>query len=143
MPRKPQEFEGHPVPFGDARKAGFLRAVCRDVVDGDTVDVFIDLGFHNYAYETLRLQGIDTPEIFRPKSEEERVRGNAAKDRVVELILYKPVMIRSYKGRSTFGRFVADVLVEADVDSPLVDFEINGHRWFGLAGILKVEGYEK
>lgn len=39
------------------------RAEVRQVVDGDTVDAVIDLGFYIKITERLRLEGLDTPEI--------------------------------------------------------------------------------
>jgi micrococcal nuclease len=44
------------------------------VVDGDTVDVVIDLGFYLYKKERVRLSGIDAPEI-RTRDSEEKVLG--------------------------------------------------------------------
>lgn len=46
------------------------------VVDGDTLDINLDLGFHVWKRERIRLYGIDTPEIFGPNATEE---GKAAK----------------------------------------------------------------
>ncbi|MHA2055084.1 MAG: thermonuclease family protein [Candidatus Hodarchaeales archaeon] len=40
------------------------------VVDGDTIVVNIDLGFHLYTEEYVRLAGVDTPEIFGKYAEE-------------------------------------------------------------------------
>ena len=40
------------------------------VVDGDTIVVNIDLGFHLYTEEYIRLAGVDTPEIFGRHAEE-------------------------------------------------------------------------
>ena len=49
------------------------------VVDGDTVDVNIDLGFGVWLHkERVRIQGIDTPES-RTRDKEEKVYGLAAK----------------------------------------------------------------
>ena len=56
------------------------------VVDGDTVDVDIDLGFGVWMHkERVRINGIDTPES-RTRDKEEKVFGLAAKDRVKELL---------------------------------------------------------
>ena len=44
------------------------------VVDGDTIDVTIDLGFDLYKKERVRVAGVDTPEK-RTKDEEEKVLG--------------------------------------------------------------------
>ena len=38
------------------------------VVDGDTMDVVIDLGFYVELRERVRLAGMDTPEIYRVKT---------------------------------------------------------------------------
>lgn len=55
------------------------------VVDGDTIDVTIDLGFSIYIKRRVRLQGINTPEV-RTRDLEEKERGLAASNRVVELL---------------------------------------------------------
>lgn len=53
------------------------------MVDGDTIDVLIDLGFYVELRERLRLEGIDTPEIYRvPKDSEEYKKGMVAKEYV-------------------------------------------------------------
>jgi micrococcal nuclease len=50
------------------------------VVDGDTIDVLIDLGFYVELRERVRFEGIDTPEIYRvPKDSEEYKKGMEAK----------------------------------------------------------------
>jgi len=59
-------------------KAKLLR-----VIDGDTIDCIIDLGFNVRIKERIRLKGIDTPET-RTKDLEEKKRGLAAKERVLE-----------------------------------------------------------
>ena len=56
------------------------------VIDGDTVDVDIDLGFGMWLRnERVRIHGIDTPES-RTRDLEEKKRGLAAKDRVIEIL---------------------------------------------------------
>ena len=47
------------------------------VVDGDTIDVTIDLGFDLYKKERVRIAGVDTPEK-RTRDKEEKVLGIAA-----------------------------------------------------------------
>ena len=61
-------------------KAKLLR-----IVDGDTVDVLIDVGFSTFKKERVRLYGINTPEC-RTRNLEEKKRGLAAKDRLEEII---------------------------------------------------------
>ena len=55
------------------------------VVDGDTVDANIDLGFDITIHKRIRLAGIDTPES-RTRDLEEKARGLAAKDKLIELL---------------------------------------------------------
>lgn len=52
------------------------------VVDGDTCDVLLDVGFHTYLQKRLRFLKIDTWEV----RGEERERGLIAKDRLIELL---------------------------------------------------------
>lgn len=84
------------------------RAKVTRVIDGHTVEVNTDLGFNIRHVMRVRLAGVDTPEIFRPKDEDERTRGKAAKRRVEELIADQWVAIKTGKGRS-FNRWNADV----------------------------------
>lgn len=119
--RKPADFEFHPASFAYARQIGCNRAFCHYVADGDTFDVFVDLGFNQYGYLTIRLHDFDTAEIFHPSSKAELAHGMAAKARVTELLLEKPCLIRSYKDAETFGRYVADVYYfpEPDLEKSL------------------------
>ena len=55
------------------------------VIDGDTIDVIIDLGFDIHFKQRIRLYGINTPET-RTRDLEEKKRGFAAKARLIELI---------------------------------------------------------
>ena len=60
-------------------------AVVERVVDGDTIDVIIDLGFKTWKKVRVRMEGINTPES-RTRDLEEKKRGLAAKDRLVEIL---------------------------------------------------------
>ena len=55
------------------------------VIDGDTVDANIDLGFEITIHKRIRLAGIDTPES-RTRDLEEKARGLASKDKLIELL---------------------------------------------------------
>ena len=55
------------------------------VIDGDTVDANIDLGFDITIHKRIRLAGIDTPES-RTRDFEEKARGLASKDKLIELL---------------------------------------------------------
>ena len=55
------------------------------VVDGDTVDAMIDLGFDTWVKKRIRFHGVDTWEC-RTKNLEEKKKGLAAKARTKELL---------------------------------------------------------
>ena len=103
--RKPAEFHAHWMPFPAAPE---YRAIIKHIVDGDTVDAYVDLGLYDYAYITVRVAGVDTPEV-NSGTAEDKERGRTAKARTSELVLGRPVMLRTYKDTQTFGRFVADI----------------------------------
>ena len=83
------------------------------VVDGDTIDVDIDLGFNiTLSNQRIRLQGVDTPES-RTRDLEEKKFGLLAKE-VVESYcsLDKPITLKTTKDeRGKFGRILGDFLV--------------------------------
>lgn len=86
------------------------------VIDGDTVDVDIDLGFGIILTdERVRIMGIDTPES-RTSDKIEKVFGLAAKDRLKELLGETAILItkddkhgEDMKGK--FGRVLGDFRV--------------------------------
>lgn len=142
--RKPAEFATHPAEYADAIKRGLFRAVVRHVVDGDTVDVLLDLGWYQYAYQCLRLAGIDTPEL-RGTAAPVRAAAYAARDRVAALVEQQPVLLRSHRQETTFGRFVADVFLPEPAgcaaEWPAAErLQIGALRWVSLTGILLGEG---
>ena len=61
------------------------RARLQRVVDGDTVDLVVDLGFSTFKAERFRLSGINAPES-RTKDLEEKTRGKAATKFLEELL---------------------------------------------------------
>ena len=86
------------------------RARVERVVDGDTVDMLVDLGFDVHVRERLRLYGVDTPET-RTRDEEERKAGIKAKEYVEEMIGGREVEI-STEEKGKFGRYLAIVYVD-------------------------------
>ncbi len=77
------------------------------VVDGDTVDVDIDLGFGiQLTNERVRIMGIDTPES-RTSNKVEKVFGLAAKNRLAELLAEDCILIttENKKGEDEVGKF--------------------------------------
>ena len=102
------------------------------VVDGDTVDVDIDLGFGVWMRkERIRVLGIDTPES-RTRDAVEKVYGNLAKDFVKDFL---PVgstqtLCTEKDGTGKFGRILGKFLVydkKEDREMHLGDIMIREH----------------
>jgi len=81
------------------------------VVDGDTVDVDVDLGFGMvYKKQRVRMKGIDTPES-RTRDLEEKFYGLLSKQFLKELLKGKEVKLISHdKGK--FGRIIGDLIID-------------------------------
>ena len=78
------------------------------VVDGDTVDVDIDLGFGIWIHnERIRMMGIDTPES-RTRDKEEKKFGLAAKERITQLLAISKCLITFKDKAGKFGRVLGD-----------------------------------
>jgi len=89
-------------------------ATIRRWVDGDTVDVDIDLGFGLvYSNQRLRLYGIDAYES-RTRNLDEKKKGLAAKDYVNEMapVGTKVTIITHKTGK--YGRILAEIFFEAE-----------------------------
>ena len=89
------------------------------IVDGDTVDVDIDLGFGIWLKdERVRIMGIDTPES-RTSDKVEKVFGTAAKNRLKEL-LEKDCLLKTFAAKDgedmkgKFGRILGDFVLGDD-----------------------------
>lgn len=82
------------------------------MVDGDTIDVEIDMGFHIWAKQRLRLARINACEL-NDKIEALRLKGIEAKAFVVSKCLDKEIIITTHK-TDLYGRYVAEVYVEVD-----------------------------
>ena len=83
------------------------------VVDGDTIDVNIDLGFDISVHKRVRLAGINAPES-RTRNLEEKKKGLAAKEYTKEMLSKNEgeFTIKSH-GVGKYGRALATVLVES------------------------------
>ena len=83
------------------------------VLDGDTIDCYIDLGFDLKIKKRIRYMGIDTWES-RTRDLEEKVKGLAAKARNKELLEAGVFKIISH-GTGKFGRVLGEVFVDPSV----------------------------
>lgn len=90
----------------------FYKAKIDEVVDGDTYEATVDLGFNTFKKVTLRLANFDTPETYRAGDFEERV-GNIVTNHVKKLIEDKTVYINT-REKGNFGRWIAHIYLGQD-----------------------------
>jgi micrococcal nuclease len=120
----------------------YVRKV-ENVVDGDTIDVLIDLGFDILFQSRVRLAGIDTPES-RTRNLVEKALGLESKEYLKKQLKdAKSVVIKTEKMNSTekFGRILGWIYINGDTES-INDKMINdGYAW-GYMGDTKVKDFE-
>lgn len=113
------------------------------VVDGDTIDVLIDLGFDILFASRVRLAGIDTPES-RTKDLKEKALGLESKEYLKKYLKdAKSVVIKTEKMDSSekYGRILGWIYIDEDTES-LNDKMINdGYAW-GYMGDTKVKDFD-
>jgi micrococcal nuclease len=113
------------------------------IVDGDTIDVDIDLGFDISFSSRVRLAGIDTPES-RTADKMEKALGIEAKEYLKKSIdAAKTVVIKTEKMDSSekYGRILGWVFLdgsEISINQKMID---DGHAW-GYMGETKVKDFE-
>ena len=114
------------------------------VVDGDTIDALIDVGFDIWVKKRIRYKGIDTWES-RTRNLEEKKLGLAAKERnkeLLEKISSKPgyFRLKSY-GVGKYGRVLGEIFIE---DAEGKHYNINetliaeGHAYVYEGGKKKI-----
>lgn len=104
--------------------AYLYRAVVVRVVDGDTIDVDIDLGFYVWIRkQRIRLIGIDAPET----RGESRPEGLAATEYLTSLINGQAIILRTVKGSDggdrddSFGRWLGTIYHgDMDVNAEMI-----------------------
>ena len=101
------------------------------IVDGDTVDIDIDLGFGVWLKnQRIRIMGIDTPES-RTSDPIEKKYGLLAKDQVIKY-LANCTKFRSYKDeKGKFGRILGDFEV----------FHATSNKWMMMAEAMIMDNY--
>lgn len=120
----------------------YVREV-KNVVDGDTIDVVIDLGFNVLFEQRVRLAGIDTPES-RTTDKAEKALGLEAKEYLKKhLKAAKNVVIRTEKMDSSekYGRILGWVYLDGASESINNKMIIDGYAW-GYLGDTKVKDFE-
>jgi len=94
-------------------------ATVLNVIDGDTIDIEVDLGFRVYQEMRVRLAGVDTPEK-NAKHPELRAEAMKSKQRVVDLVLGKRLLVETFKV-DKYGRYLAKVFLDTSDGKSLND----------------------
>lgn len=114
------------------------------IVDGDTIDVDIDLGFSVSFFSRVRLAGIDTPES-RTTDAKEKALGLEVKEKIKkELAAAKDVVIKTEKPDSSekYGRILGWVFLdgsEISLNQKLID---EGYAWT-YGGGTKIKDFDE
>ena len=111
------------------------------VVDGDTCDALIDLGFDTWVKKRIRFKGVDTWES-RTRNKEEKVKGLAAKAYVKDLLENSDdgkFSIISH-GVGKYGRVLGEIFVKGEEKSVNELLKENGHAYEYHGGKKKVFG---
>ncbi len=111
-------------------KARLLR-----VVDGDTVDAMVDLGFNVWIKQRIRLYGVDTWEC-RTRDKEEKKKGLAAKAFTKKML--GEAKLGRFKivshGVGKYGRVLGELYVEGQLNSLNDLLKVHGHAYTYYGG---------
>ena len=109
------------------------------VVDGDTIDVIIDLGFDVSFTSRVRLAGIDTPES-RTTDAREKILGVEVKDYLKKALEgATDIVIRTEKADSSekYGRILGWLFINRQTDSLNMELVNKGYAWSYDGGTKK------
>ena len=93
------------------------------VVDGDTVDVNIDVGFSIFHKARVRMYGMDTPES-RTRDLDEKARGLISKQFILDKVANaKEIVIKTQKdGKGKFGRVLGKIFIDGEnINQSMID----------------------
>ena len=95
------------------------------IVDGDTFDCTVDLGFNISHKIRVRMYGINTPES-RTRDLEEKARGLASKKRLIELLeQYEGDLILQTNKKGKYGRYLGTVFADQNAGDGQEQTNIN------------------
>ena len=133
-----------------AKKMDFREYECEliKVVEGDTIDAYIDLGFKVKMKQRIRYMGLDTWES-RTRDLEEKAKGLIAKARNKELLEQGIFKLKSF-GTGKYGRVLGEVYVSPDfvgeniqecISNPKNKIDLSYDGWVSVNDILMEEGH--
>ena len=84
------------------------------VIDGDTIDASIDLGFDVWVKKRIRLYGIDAPES-RTRDLEEKKKGIETKEKLQQILdANDGVFVVRSEGVGKYGRCLGVIIIDGD-----------------------------
>ena len=121
----------------------FVREV-KKVVDGDTIDVVIDLGFSILFESRVRLAGIDTPESRTTDKMEKALGLESKKYLEYRIKAARTVVIKTEKLDSSekYGRILGWIYLDGEGNSLNTEMIEKGYAW-GYLGDTKVKNFEE
>ena len=90
------------------------KAEVKRVIDGDTIEVVLDMGFGISYTAKLRFLDFDAPETFRPSCSEEKEAGQKAKYYLSERLMgRRNIIVKTFKDKKgKYGRILARIFVD-------------------------------
>jgi len=86
------------------------------VVDADTVDAELDLGFGITMKQRFRIDEYDAPETWRPRNEAEKKHGEEATTRAIQLLAEEDLVFITSKTIGIYGRYGAQIRLKDGKD---------------------------
>jgi micrococcal nuclease len=105
------------------------------IIDGDTVDGLIDLGFSTFVKKRIRLHGINAPET-RTRDAEEKKKGLECKKRLTDIIEDQifEITLKSH-GVGKFGRCLGELTYMIEDEEG--EYEVNINKLLVNEGLAK------
>ncbi len=108
------------------------------VVDGDTMDFEIDLGFKIKHEIRIRLKDIDTPELYKPRNAAEKKHAQEAGAFVTKKFLGKTGILMTHKDKKgKYGRYLAEFKIRQSTP------DVNAVQYLLLSEALHANGFAK
>jgi micrococcal nuclease len=113
-----------------------FRARCEKVIDGDTVELYVDLGFHAFRRDRFRILRINAPEMKGTTLQAAK----AAKEHLAAMLVKEgewPLKIITKKDTDSFGRWLAEIftyqsdgIIIKEVSVGTIMVEAGHAKWF-------------
>ena len=110
------------------------------VVDGDTVDVDIDLGFGVWLQnQRIRMYGIDAPES-RTSNSTEKMYGIAAKKFLIGMLDDKELILKTHKdAKGKYGRILGEIWRTTDfADQSINEYMVEKHHAVAYLSLIHI-----